>query len=162
MSMPPIVCWPVDAVLDPVGQHDHAGAGAVGGHALLDPHPQRLEQVEGVGELPHRGGLPAGDDQAVDRVQLLGPAYGDRRAPASERAQMLAHVSLQGEHTDRRGRCHRWSFHGPGMPLLAYGHSAGSLPTLIAKRTGPRWETRHWARPAAAPGGTPPATAGDG
>src|SRR5690606_39304462 len=34
------------AVHDAVRQHDHAGAGAVGGHARLDPLAQRLQQLE--------------------------------------------------------------------------------------------------------------------
>ena len=39
------------AVLDPVGQHDHPGAGPEGGQATVYGLTQRLEQVEDPGEV---------------------------------------------------------------------------------------------------------------
>ena len=60
-----------------------------------------LEQLEGGGQLPHRGGLAAGDDQAVHGVELGGAAHRDRaRADRFEHAEVFAHVALEGEHAD--------------------------------------------------------------
>ena len=92
---------PVDAVLDPVGQQDHAGAGAEDRHPVRDPLAQRVEQVEDPGQLGHRRRLTARQDQAVALRELGLPPYGDRaRAQGVQDAQMLTHVALQGEDTD--------------------------------------------------------------
>src|SRR6266571_1474631 len=55
-----------DAVGQPVGQHDHPGAGTERGQALVDELAQRLEDVEGDGEPPQRRRLAAGYHQAVE------------------------------------------------------------------------------------------------
>src|SRR3954469_5105556 len=65
-----------DAVLDPVGQHDHPGAGAEHRHPGVDPFAERLEQLEDPRQLGHRRGLPAGNDQGVAGLQLRRTAYG--------------------------------------------------------------------------------------
>ena len=103
MSIPPKRLLALDPVLDPVGQHDHPGAGAERGHARAEPLAQRLHQVEDHRELPHRGGLAAGDHQPGHVVELCGPgapAPGGR--PPRAAPQVLSDVSLQREHADRR------------------------------------------------------------
>src|SRR5215472_4661089 len=94
---------PVDPVDQPVRQHDHPGAAAERGQAGLYSLAHRLHQVERDGQLPHRGGLAARDDQAADLVELLWPADRHRRrAHGGQRSQMLGDVTLQGEHADER------------------------------------------------------------
>ena len=92
---------PGRAVLDPVGQHDHAGARAEGGQTTPDGLAQRLEEVEDPGELDHRGRLAAGDDEAVARGELGGTAYGHGvGTQRAEGGEVLTHVALQGEDAD--------------------------------------------------------------
>ncbi len=69
----------VDAAGDAVGQHDHPGAGAERRHTGADALCQRLEQVEGAGQLVHRGRLATGQHQCVAASQLLGAADRERR-----------------------------------------------------------------------------------
>src|SRR5262245_24427836 len=93
---------PGDPALDPVGEHDHPGTGAEGGHSLADPLAQRLEQLERDRELVHRGALTAGQDEPVDAIELLAPAYGQRgRARGGQHPQVLPYVALEREYTDR-------------------------------------------------------------
>ena len=85
------------------GQQDHPGARTVGGHAVGQPGPQRLEQFELAQQVAHRGGLAAGDHQRVDGVEFAAPAHGDRLgARFAQRGQVLAGVALQRQHTDAR------------------------------------------------------------
>ena len=58
-------------------------AGAEGRHARPHPLPQRLEQVEGVRQLGHRGRLAARQHQPVAPGQLGGTAYRERVAPSA-------------------------------------------------------------------------------
>src|SRR4029079_11268676 len=95
---------------------------------LLDALPDRLEQVEGPGQLRHRGRLPAGDHQAVALLELGDTAYADRPgAEVGQDAQVLADVTLEGEDPDG-GRAHqprsanRW---GTGM-------SSTLIPTIAS------------------------------
>jgi hypothetical protein len=91
---------------DAVGQHDHAGARAVGRHPVGEPLAQRLLQVERPHQLVHGGGLPAGDHQRLDVVQLARPAHtGCPRPQALEHPQVLADISLDGQDTDVDGGC---------------------------------------------------------
>ena len=100
--MPPRVSLVRGAVVDPVRQHDHPGAGAVRRHPVRDPLLQRLEQLERAGQLGHRRRLAARQHERVDAVELLGPAHARRpRARRLQRAQVLADVALEGEHADR-------------------------------------------------------------
>ena len=70
-------------------------------HPGRDPLAERLEQVEDPGQLGHRGGLAARDDEAVAGLELRRPAYGAvGDAERLERGEVLAHVALQGEHAD--------------------------------------------------------------
>src|SRR3954452_20294375 len=90
-----------DAVLDPVGEHDHPGAGAEHRHAVLGSLAQRLEEGEDPGQLCHRRGLPARDHDAVDLGELLGTAYRPGvGAELAQHRQVLADVALQGEYAD--------------------------------------------------------------
>ena len=60
-----------------------------------------VEQPEPARQLGHGRRLAAGDHEAVALLQLLGPAYGERRDPEpAQRGEVLAHVALQGEHAD--------------------------------------------------------------
>jgi hypothetical protein len=89
-------------------KHDHAGAGAERGHPLVQALLHRVEQVEDLQEAAHRGGLPAGDDEAVHGVEFGGAAHRDRpRARGLERAHVVDHVALQGEHADQGHGHHR-------------------------------------------------------
>src|SRR6476469_1883087 len=96
------------SVLDPVGQHDHPGTRAEGREAVAYGIAQRLDQVEDRGELGHRRGLPARDDEAVAGGELAGTAYGDRVRPERPQGrQVLAYVALQGQHADDGRDSHR-------------------------------------------------------
>src|SRR5262245_36397614 len=111
-----------DAVLDPVGEHDHPRTGAERRQARAQALAQRLEHLERDRELVHRGGLAAGHDDAVEVVEVGRTAYLHRpRTGALEHREVLAHVSLQGEHADHGGRIHRSivraEANGHGQPL---------------------------------------------
>ena len=82
-SSPPIVCWPSVAALEPVGQHDHAGARAVGGHPRTRPLLQRLQHAEPRREPPHRGRLAAGDDKRIHRDRSASVRTTAARAPTA-------------------------------------------------------------------------------
>src|SRR3954447_10040409 len=95
------------AVLDAVGEHDHPGTRPEDWEALLDPLPDRLEEVEGAGQLRHGRRLAAGDHQAVACLELGDPSYADRPgAEVGEDAQVLADVTLQREDPDRGRGAH--------------------------------------------------------
>src|SRR5262245_57849289 len=86
---------PHDPALDPVGEQDHPGTRAEGGHPAPKPLAQRLEQLERHRELVHGGALAAGEDEPVDPIELLAPAYGQRgRAGAGQHAQVLPYIAL--------------------------------------------------------------------
>ena len=68
---------------------------------LGDPLADRIEQPELDRQLADRGRLAARDHQRVDVVQLLRPAYAARHhVGLGQRAQVLADVTLQGQHSD--------------------------------------------------------------
>src|SRR3954471_7676649 len=95
------------AVEHPVGQQDHAGAGAERRHAVGDPLLQRLQQVERHQQLADRRRLTAGDDKPVDPVELVRTSYAHGVSPARlENGDVLAHVTLQREHPES------WGGHG--------------------------------------------------
>ena len=59
---------------------------------------ERLEEIEDAGQLGHRGGLTARDDEAVAGVELSGPAYGQGGdTEGIECREVLPDVSLQGQ-----------------------------------------------------------------
>ena len=104
MSSPPNVSWPGDPVLDPVGEQDHPRAGPEDRHPLGDPLAQRLEQLEGPGQLRHRRRLPAREHEAVALLELGRPAYGEGAgAELVEHPEVLADVALEGEDADGGG-----------------------------------------------------------
>ncbi|MCO5556195.1 hypothetical protein L7F22_009739 [Adiantum nelumboides] len=89
------------SVQDLLGQQDHAGTRAVRGQAVAQPGAQRLQELERVEQLGHRGRLAAGQDDAVHHGQLGRTA--DRHGLGARRGQrrhVLADVALQGQHTD--------------------------------------------------------------
>ncbi len=90
-----------DRVEHGVGEHDEPGAGAVHWQPVGDRGLQRLGQAERARELVHDARLAAGDDEAVDHVELVGPAHERHvRAEARQHVRMLAEVALEGEHAD--------------------------------------------------------------
>ena len=69
------------------------------------PRPQRLEQIEFTQQMAHRGGLPAGNHQRVDGVQLGAAPHGHRvGAGLAQRGQVFAGVALQRQHADAAAR----------------------------------------------------------
>src|SRR6516162_11344857 len=107
------------AVFEAVGEHDHPGAGPERGQPAGDELAERVHQLERGREPPQRGRLAAGDHQAVARLDLVQAAYRYRvRACFAERAQMLTHVALQGEHSD-----YRHVRFLPVSPLPGRGHA---------------------------------------
>src|ERR1700723_2828998 len=104
---PPRGQRPGPAVGEPVGQHDHPGAGPERGQPRCDQLAQRLEHVERDGQPPQRGRLTARDYQPVELMELLGAAHRHRAgADLLERAQVLGYIALQGEHPDNPCRHH--------------------------------------------------------
>ena len=92
---------PASTVLDPIGEQDHAGAGAQGRHPGGDPLPEWLEEVEGAGQLGDRGGLPARNHECVSGVELGRSAYGlGGEAEAVQRPEVLAYVALERQDAD--------------------------------------------------------------
>jgi len=99
-------------ILDFFGEQDGARAGSEGGLGVNE----LLELFEsGVAEkLEESAGLAAGDDEAVDLVELLGLLDEHNfRAEFFETAAVSVEVALQGENTDfgRSGHC-RSHFNG--------------------------------------------------
>src|SRR5487761_165971 len=131
-----------DAVVQAVGEHDQPRTRAEGGQAVGDELADRVEQVERGRQLPQRGRLAAGDDQAVDRLDFAKAAHRPGgRAGLVERADVLPHVALQSEYPDHRqgsssvlpagGRPPAPPDHGRASPLR-------SLPTgRLAKSARP-------------------------
>ena len=111
------------AVLDPVGQHDHPGAGAERRHARRrsacaaarsSPKPAR--------ELGHRGRLPAGDHQAVARLELLRATYGEGAAtPSRSSTARCSRTSPCRARTPMVGRACRDPRSVPDRPRIRNG-----------------------------------------
>lgn len=101
---------PVGTSQDTVGEHDHPGAGSVGGHPGADALPQRLQQALPDGNPGHGGGLAAGDHEGVDRVEVPGGHHlGGAHFQLLQDAHVLGDVALQGQYADG----------GSGHPHLA-------------------------------------------
>lgn len=91
----------VGTVEDPVGEHDHAGTGPVGGHARLDAFAQRLHEPLAQCQSGHGRGLSAGQDQTVHGVQPFGRQHLHRvHAQGAQDRDVLGDVPLQGEDSD--------------------------------------------------------------
>ena len=135
MSSPPRVSWPaVPSSIRSASRIIPAQVPNVG-IPCRDPLLQRLEQVEDAGQLGHRGGLTAGDDEPVAGVELRGPAYGQGGdAERLEGREVLAHVALQGEDADAR----RSAVHGRHGTHT----SPGGVPPPRRHPTGTRWVDR--------------------
>src|SRR5579885_939207 len=83
------------------GQHDHAGAGAPDGLALLGHGLHRLIQLVGGHQLADGRALATGDHQPVETVQLLRKAYLDGlRSEAAQALDVLGEGALQGKYAD--------------------------------------------------------------
>ena len=79
-------------------------------------------------ELGHRGGLAAGDHQAVDAGELLGgPNLDGRRAGVGEHAHVFAEVALEREHA---------GLHGEARPYQPRVWSRPSSPISLMSRPG--------------------------
>jgi len=106
MSMPPTVSWP-ERGWDLVGEHDHAGAGAVDGHSGAHARAKGLHHAEEDGQFGDGGGLAAGDDQAIHLGEFLGaphrPGQGVRLGQGD---QVLLYVALEGQDAYDRGVVH--------------------------------------------------------
>jgi hypothetical protein len=91
---------------DGVARHnDETGARAVNGAAVSMEVPDGRREVKGIHQLAHRSALAAGDDQAVEAVELSRLAHFDSTCPESlEHDAVLAEVALQGEHAHRQPR----------------------------------------------------------
>ena len=82
----------------------------------------------GARELGHRGGLAAGDHQAVDAGELLGrPHLDGRRAGVGEHAHVFAEVSLEREHA---------GLHEEARPYQPRVWSRPSSPISLMSRPG--------------------------
>ena len=98
-----------------------------------------VAEVAEAGKLPDRGGLAAGDDQALDPVQLFGPAHADRVGPGlAQRADVLSDVALQREHADRRPDPRGRQLRRHHQPRPAYRCSGASSSRLIPTMGSPR------------------------
>lgn len=83
------------------GQENHPCAGAVHRQPARDAVPQRPGQFKGAGQFVDGGGFPAGNDQAVQAVQLGWPAHGNGVGAAVRGgAEVLAEVALKRQDTD--------------------------------------------------------------
>src|SRR6266545_2492020 len=82
------------ARFDPLGHHDHAGAGPEHRHPVGGPIADRSHQAGTRGELPDGGRLPARDHQQVDR----------RDAEAGEHVRVLPEITLEREDAALHGR----------------------------------------------------------
>lgn len=92
-----------DAVDDPVGEKDQAGAGPVYGHPAGYGLPDRLTQAECAGQLVDDARLPAGEDEAVHGGELGWATHeGHLGTEAGEHASMLTHVALERQDADAR------------------------------------------------------------
>ena len=97
----------------PLGEQDHAGAGAEHRRAAARQRRDRLAQAVGVDQLAHGGRLAAGQDQRVEVDEVARQAHLDRLgADVADGGDVLADGALQGEDADagpagsRVG--HRW------------------------------------------------------
>ena len=91
---------------------------------------QRLAQVEGTDELVHDGRLAAGDDEAVDRLDLGRPPDGHGLgAERGEGREVLADVALHGEDADAGAVA--------GLASIAHGPSCGDAHRVSVERVPP-------------------------
>ena len=92
-----------DRVEHGVGEHDEPGAGAVHRQPAGDRGLQRLGEAERARELVHDARLAAGDDEAVDLGELLGPTHRATRRAPSRVSTARARGSRPGGRARRRG-----------------------------------------------------------
>jgi len=86
---------------DPVREQDHACARSKDRQTLCYVLPKGVGKVEGARQFVDRGGLAAGDDEAVQAIELLGTADSNALCAGGFRsAEVLAEVSLQGQDTN--------------------------------------------------------------
>ena len=89
---------------DLFGEQDGAGAGAPDWQTAAAESDEGLSQVVGDQQSGDGGALAAGDDQAVDVLELVDRADLERlSAGASERGGVLGEVALQRENADVDG-----------------------------------------------------------
>ena len=82
-------------------EHDHAGARAEHGLAGAYERPQRLGQALALDPERHHGGLPAGDDQRVQALEVGGHADLARlRAQRPHDLRVGLEIALQREDPD--------------------------------------------------------------
>ena len=122
-----------DAVAHPVGEHDHPGARAEDRHAGLDAVGERVEQVEGAGQLDHRGGLSAGHDERVAPLELVEPADGERarrRAPTARRGAHVRHLAARRRRST--GGSHHQPSEGGAAPVTTAVALGWAFTTAVA------------------------------
>src|SRR5690606_25490288 len=91
----------VPAVEDLRAEQDRSGAGPEDRSPGPAEVAQRFEQVEALGQHRHGGGLAAGQDEAVDGVELVGPAHLYGADPERlEEVDVQAERPLKGEDPD--------------------------------------------------------------
>src|SRR5437867_12532092 len=91
---------------DVLREEDGARARAPHRKSGGDPFTNLWDDPVALGELADGGALPAGDDQRIDVIELLGPTHVDGLGTdAGQDAQMLGEVALEAEDADARGLC---------------------------------------------------------
>ena len=105
-SRPPKVCWPSMPPLDPVGQHDHPGAGAERRHPVARSASRSGSNRSKVArQLVHRRRLPARQDQRVDGSRARRPCgRGRGRVPSAASTATCSRTSPCSESTPTTGR----------------------------------------------------------
>lgn len=93
---------PVEAV-GVVGKEDGPGAGPPEGKAILPETSDRFVQVVGEEEAGDGGAFAAGDDEAVEPIELVGVAdFTGVDVEGTQTDGVLAEVALEGEDADGR------------------------------------------------------------
>ena len=103
------------AIGDAVGKQDHAGAGPEQRRPGAGQREDRITEAVDVDQLAHGRRLAPGQDQRVEVDEIARQADLDRfGADVADGGQVLADVTLQGEHADARSP---WlSGHAGGLP----------------------------------------------
>ncbi len=116
-----------------VRQQDQSGARAEHGQAVRDPCRERSGQARALEGTGDRGRLPARQHETMDRGELVRGPHGDGPETHGHKStSVLEHVTLQCEHTDRKGvRCDGVSEVGafrPTAPVEALPREARHQP----------------------------------
>ena len=116
------------------GEQDQTRAGAQHRKSLAHGGDQRLAQPEDARQPVDRGRLPAGQHQAVQPLEVTGPAHqAHRGAQLLQELGVLGDAALQGEHTD--GRRGLRATHQPrSARRCGAGRSATLMPTMASPR----------------------------